>query len=336
MHSRGTFEILLKRAYAIPQSCVQGCLISHPEPGAHFTTDSLSVTLRGFCTTRVIARDGPEEKPLESTVKFLERRSDLYDNDEVYDLPIDLHEGSQSKFWVPFPKDPAHKHVPEYSWDEPLCDTVIPQSLPRSGRFGHGNEISYSVEAYMLDLNSGKEIKASIPFLFFPTRDVKEAAGKEIELVLESRLRDNDQYTGFSTFHVAMSSPTVFVPGYSFPLEIRLLPGYPSSSTVVLKGGSVQLLEHTTAQSATNLSMTWHNNHTIVSNDHLPLESDDCAQEITTKGLDIAPLLHYPTIPLYLLPSFECVICSIFMESRSFFASSVASNLSNCNSTLSE
>jgi len=53
---------------------------------------------------------------------------------------------------------------------------------------------------------------------------------------------------------VAMSSPTVFVPGYSFPLEIRLLLGYPSLSTVLLKRGSVQLLEHSTAQSANNNS----------------------------------------------------------------------------------
>jgi len=298
--------MLLKRAYATPQSVVQGYLISHPEPGAHFTTNSLSVTLRGFSTTRVTAQDGAEKKPHESIVKFLERRQEVYDH-EVYDLPMDLHEGRQSSFWLPFPKDPAHKHVREIDWDEPFCDNVIPQNLPPSGRFGHDTEISYSVEAYMLDLNSGKEIKASMPVLFTPTRDVKEAVSKGIEIVQESLLRDDSQDTGFSTFHVAMRSPTVFVPGYSFPLEIRLLPGCPSSSTVLLKGGSVQLLEHTTAQSANNHSMTWHKNHTIVSHDHLPLESDESVQEITTKGLDIATLLHHPTIPLHLMPSFEGV-----------------------------
>lgn len=301
------FEMRIDSASGISQSVVQGRLISHPEPGAHFTTNSLSVTLRGFSTTRVTARDGPEEKPHESTVKFLERRRELYDQ-EVYDLPVDLHEGRRSSFWVAFPKDPAHKNVHEIDWDQYCCDNIIPQNLPPSGRFGHGNEISYTVEAYMLDLNSGKEVKASMPVLLTPTRDVKEAVGKGIEIVQQSRLRDDDQDTGFRTFHVAMSSPTVFVPGYPFPLEIRLLPGYPSSSTtVLLKGGSVQLLEHTTAQTANKHSMTWDDNHTIVSHDHLPLEFDESAQGVTTKGLDIATLFHHPTIPLRFMPSFECV-----------------------------
>lgn len=93
-----------------------------------------------------------------------------------------------------------------------------------------------------------------MPVLFSTTGDVKEAVGKEIEIVQERLLRDDYQDTGSSTFHVAMNSPTVFVPGYSYPLEIRLLLGYPPSSTVLLKGGSVQLLEHTTAQSANNHS----------------------------------------------------------------------------------
>jgi len=104
----------------------------------------------------------------------------------------------------------------------------------------------------MLNLNSGKEIKASMPILFTATRDVKEAVGKEIVIIQERLLRDDHPDTGSSTFQVAMSSPTVFVPGYSFPLEFRLVPGDPSLSTVLLKGGSVQLLEHTTAQSANN------------------------------------------------------------------------------------
>jgi len=235
---------------------VQGCLISHPEPGMHFTTNLLSVTLRDFSTTRVTARDGPEQKPHETLIKFLERRQELYVQ-EVYDLHIDLHKMDVNpRFWLAFPKDPAHKHVHEIDLDQALCDNVIPQNLPPSGRFGHNNEISYSVEAYMLDLNSSREIKASMPILFSTTGDVKEAVGKEIEIVQERLLRDDHQDTGFSAFHVAMRSPTVFVPGYLFPLEIRLLSGYPSSSTVLLKGGSVQLVEHTTAQSTNNHSMT--------------------------------------------------------------------------------
>lgn len=83
--------MLIEQAYGISQSVVQGRLISHPEPVAHSTTNSLSVTLQAFSTTRVTARDGPEEKPYESIVKFVERRQELYDQ-ELYDLPIDLHE----------------------------------------------------------------------------------------------------------------------------------------------------------------------------------------------------------------------------------------------------
>jgi hypothetical protein len=56
----------------------------------HFTTNSLSVTLRDFSTTRVTARDGPEQKPHETLIKFLERRQELYVQ-EVYDLHVDLH-----------------------------------------------------------------------------------------------------------------------------------------------------------------------------------------------------------------------------------------------------
>lgn len=149
--------MLIKRA----QIC--GCLISHPEPVAHSTTNSLSVTLRDFSTTRVTARDGPEEKPHESIVKFPERKQEL-SVQEVCNLRIDLHEMDVNPhFWLAFPKDPAHKHIHEIDWDQAFCDSVIPQNLPPSGRFGHDSEISYSVEAYMLDLNSGKEIKASMP-----------------------------------------------------------------------------------------------------------------------------------------------------------------------------
>jgi len=104
-------------------------------------------------------------------------------------------------FWLAFPKDPAHKHIHEIDWDPAFRDNVIPQNLPPSGRFGHDNEISYSVEAYILDLNSSREIKASMPILFSATRDVKEAAGKEIEIVPERILRDDHQDTGSSTFH---------------------------------------------------------------------------------------------------------------------------------------
>lgn len=311
INSTRMLEILIREPDDIltSHSYVQGWIVSHPEPGVHFTTYSLSVTLRGFSTTRVPALDGPEveESPHESTVKFLERKQELYEQ-EVFDLPMDLDEGYRSSFWVPFPRDPAHTHVPELEWDSQYCDTVLPRHLPPSGRFGHGNEISYSVEASMLDLNSGKEIKASVPVVFTPTRDAKEAAAQGIELVRESRLRDVQQDTGFSAFCVAMRSPTVIVPGYPFPLDIRLALGTSSSlPTVLLKGGSVQLLEHTTAQSADNHSMTWHNTHTIVSHTPLPLEPHPSVPEITAKGLDIAPFLHHPTIPLHLMPSFECV-----------------------------
>lgn len=91
-----------------------------------------------------------------------------------------------------------------------------------------------------------------------------------------------------------------------FSLDMRLLSGYPSSSTVLLKGGSVQLLEHAAAQSANNHSTTWQKNHTIVSHDHMSLDSDESVQEIATKGLDIATLLRDPTIPIHFLPGFEC------------------------------
>lgn len=305
------FEILIREPddNLTSHSCVQGWIVSHPEPGAHFTTYSFSVTLRGFSTTRFTAQDGPEaaKEPHESTVKFLERKQELYEQ-EVFDLPMDLHEGRRSSFWIPFPRDPAHTHVPELEWNSSYCDAVLPRHLPPSGRFGHGNEISYSMEAFMLDLNSGKEIKAGMPVVFTPTRDAKEAAAQGIELVRESRLRDEHQDTGFSAFRVALRSPIVFVPGYSFPLDIRLSRGTSLSlPPVLLTGGSVQLLEHTTAQSADNHSRTWHSTHTLVSRDPLPLEPHASVPVITAKGLDIAPLLHHPTIPLHLMPSFECV-----------------------------
>lgn len=56
-----------------------------------------------------------------------------------------------------------------------------------------------------------------MPILFSATRDVEEAAGQEIEIVPESRFRDDrqDKVQDAVLSMVAVSGPTVFVPGYA-------------------------------------------------------------------------------------------------------------------------
>jgi len=180
------------------------------------TTNSLSVTLRDLSTTRVTARDSPEDLPHESIVKFPERKQELYDQ-EVHNLPIDLHDMDvNTSFWVAFPTDPAHKHMHEMDWDPAFRDSVIPQNLPPPGRFGHGDEISYSVGNLHARPEQRERDQSPHANLVFCDQGCARSCGaKKLRLFRKAGFAMIIKIQDAVLSMVAMRSPTVFVPGYA-------------------------------------------------------------------------------------------------------------------------
>ena len=277
-------EIKLKLDYASPQYCVAGYIVSHPEPGTEFVVNSLRAVLRGRSTLNRDAPRNMDGNEDQDSLVFLQRSVEIY-RPEVFDLPQPMYEGRHSLVYVAFPKDATLQHTREKLWSFlHHVDEILPPTLPPSGRFGPESQIVYSLDASMVDINTGREITASKEIQFSPVRDISEA--KAVGVTINQGC-------------FVISSPVVLVPGQAFPLSISISPSYPDKVSQSIEQGVLRFLEYTSSQSAETSSQTWTDEHDVIFKESASSMSDDLENELSSspQGSGVSKILYHPRVP---------------------------------------
>ena len=156
-----SLKIFVERSTNGPGSFVNGTVTAKPEPEADFYVKTYSIRLIGKSSVKCMKDNGLDEEVHESSLTFFHMEDKMYEHDFV------LRRGRVSDFLFIFPEDPTFEGQPNKVWSHRLPEK---QALPPSGDFGQGNSIAYSLEISIEDEISGREITATTPLTFSPTR----------------------------------------------------------------------------------------------------------------------------------------------------------------------
>ena len=293
-----SLKIFVERSTNGPGSFVNGTVTAKPEPGAEFYVKTYSISLIGKSSVKSVKDNGLNEEVHQSSLTFLHMQ------DRMYEHPIVLQRGRVSDFLFIFPEDPTFEGKPNLVWSDRLPEK---QALPPSGDFGQGNSIAYSVEISIEDEISRKEITATAPLTFSPTRVIETP---EVDMMTTAQVEFLALQQNKTSIKLALDSPKIIVQENPFRLVLRLL-----NETVVgtvskppairLTSCLLLILEQTVTQSQSNIETSSTKDHVIARQDVFCAGSPKEPPVIPKEGLDIAELLNRPIINSSFAPMFK-------------------------------
>ena len=288
----------MERSTNGPDSFVNGTVTAEPEPGADFYVKMYSIRLIGESSVKSVKDNGLDEEVHESSLSSFHMEDKMYEHDFV------LRRGRVSDFLFILPEDPTFEGQPNLVWSDRLPEK---QALPPSGDFGQGNNIAYSLEISIEDEISCREITATAPLTFSPTRVMETP---EVDMMTTMQVELVDLQQNMTSIKLALDSPNIIVQESPFRLVLRLLNEivngtFSKPPAIRLISCLLLILEQTVTQSQSIIETSSTKEHVIARQDIFCAGSPKELPVIPKEGLDTAELLDRPITDSSFAPTFK-------------------------------